>query len=314
MTETVDIWEKPQKNPMYMILGWRQWADAGSTSSGLPQYIIDQTHAHRIGTIHPGGFYLFQFPGTHDLVRPIVKFTQGYPDFLQSQRNDFYYAEVGNSGLIIFLGDEPHLDVERYVSTILDTAVNLGVKRIVGLGGVFGEVPYDKERNITCNYSLAHMKEEITKLSVSFSDYEGGASIGSIVCRRSADRGIEYIGLYAYAPLYDFSEIEHIETTIRIENDFTAWLGIMQRINYMLKLNLELSDLEEKSQNLIGLIDTKVDEFEKAAPQVGVRDYFQKLSDAFTETPFNPYEDVWEEKLRQILDKFESNDEDEKKE
>lgn len=314
MTETAEIWEYPQKSPMYMIVGWRQWADAGSTSSGLPQYLIEHTKAHRIGTIQPGGFYLFQFPGTHDLVRPVVKFNQGYPEFLQSQRNEFYYAEIGNNGLVIFIGDEPHMDVERYIGAILDVAVNLGVKRIVGLGGVFGEVPFDKDRNISTNYSLPHMKEEIRKLAVLLSDYEGGASIGSILCRRSADRGMEYVGLYALAPLYDFSEIEHIETTIRIENDFTAWLGIMQRVNYMLKLNIELSDLEEKSQHLIELIESKVEEFDSTAPQVGIRDYFKKLSDAFKETPFNPYDDVWDEKLRQILDKLESDSDSETKE
>jgi proteasome assembly chaperone (PAC2) family protein len=308
MTETLEIWEKPEFNPVYMIVGWKQWADAGSTSSGLPQYIIDRTQARRIGTIHPGGFYLFQFPGTHDLVRPVVKFTQGYPEFLQSQRNDIYYAEVGNCGLVIFIGDEPHLDIERYVAALLDAAVTLGVKRIIGLGGVFGEVPYDKDRNISSNYSLTHMKEEVRKLAVSLSNYEGGASIGSVVCRRSTDRGIEYVGLYAFAPMYDFSGIEQIETTVRIENDFTAWLGIMQRINYMVKLNFDLSDLEEKSQHLIEMIDAKVSEFDTAAPQIGVRDYFRKLSEAFTETPFSPYEDVWEEKLRQILDKFDTND------
>jgi proteasome assembly chaperone (PAC2) family protein len=311
MTETVEIWEQPKINPMYMIVGWRQWADAGSTSSGLPQYIIERTKARRIGKLHPGGFYLFQFPGTHDLVRPVVKFNQGYPDYLQSQRNDFFFSEVGNSGLVIFIGDEPHLDVERYVTAILDTAVGLGVKRIIGLGGVFGEVPYDKERNVSCNISLPHLKDEVKKLAVSLSDYEGGASIGSIVCRRSADRGIEYVGLYAFAPMYDFSGIEQIETTVRIENDFTAWLGIMHRINFMTKLNFDLADLEEKSQQLIELIDSKVEEFDTAAPQVGVRDYFRKLSEAFTETPFNPYDDVWDEKLRQILDKFDSDDKNE---
>ncbi len=296
-----------------MIVGWRQWADAGSTSSGLPQYLIEQTKAHRIGTLHSGGFYLFQFPGTHDLVRPVVRFNQGYPEYLQSQRNEFYYADMGNMGLVIFIGDEPHLDIERYVAALLDVAVELGVKRIVGMGGVFGEVPYDKDRNISSNYSLPHMKEEIKKLAVLLSDYEGGASIGSIVCRRSADRGMEYVGMYAFAPLYDFSEIERIETTIRIENDFTAWLGIMQRVNYMLKLNFDLSDLEEKSQHLIELIETKVKEFDNTAPQVGIRDYFKKLSDTFTETPFSPYDDVWEEKLRQILDKLESDDDSNKK-
>lgn len=308
MTETYEIWEKPKINPVYMVVGWKQWADAGSTSSGLPQYLIEKTKARRIGTIHPGGFYLFQFPGTHDLVRPAVKFNQGFPEYLQSQRNEFYLAEVGNNSLVIFIGDEPHMDVERYIAAILDAGVSMNVKRIIGLGGVFGEVPYDKDRNISCNYSLPHLKDEIRKLAVSLSDYEGGASIGSIICRRSADRGIEYVGMYAFAPMYDFSGIEQIETTVRIENDFTAWLGIMQRINYMVKLNFDVSDLEEKSQHLIELIDAKVEEFDTAAPQVGVRDYFKKLSESFTETPFSPYEDVWEEKLRQILDKLDTSD------
>lgn len=308
MADTFEIWEKPINSQMYMIVGWKQWADAGSTSSGLPQYIIERTHARRIGTIHPGGFYLFQFPGTHDLVRPIVKFTQGYPEFLQSQHNEFYYAEMGTTGLVIFIGDEPHLDIERYVAGLLDVAVTLGVQRIIGLGGVFGEVPYDKDRNISCNYSLPHMKEEIKKLVVTLSDYQGGASIGSIICRRSTDRGMEYVGLYALAPLYDFSEIEKIGTTIRIENDFTAWLGIMRRINHMIKLNFDTLDLEEKSQNLIKLIDTKVAEYDNAAPLVGVRDYFRKLSEAFTEASFDPLYDVWDEKLRHILDKFDSEE------
>lgn len=308
MTDTYELWEQPKISPTFMIVGWRQWADAGSTSSGLPQYIIDQTKARRIGTIKPGGFYLFQFPGTHDLVRPVVKFNQGFPEFLQSQKNDFYFAEVGNTGLVIFIGDEPHMDIERYVGAILDAAESLGVKRIIGLGGVFGEVPYDKDRNISSNYSLPHMKDEVRKLAVSLSDYEGGASIGSFICRRSADKGMEYVGLYAFAPMYDFSGIERIETTVRIENDFTAWLGIMQRVNYMIKIDFDLSDLEEKSHQLIELIDVKVDEFDTNAPQVGVRDYFKKLSDAFTETTFNPYDDMWDEKLRQILDKFDSKD------
>ena len=38
----------------YMIAGWRrQWSDGGEISSGLPQYLIDQTKARRIGEMGP---------------------------------------------------------------------------------------------------------------------------------------------------------------------------------------------------------------------------------------------------------------------
>ena len=67
MSDAVEIWETPKAREIYMLAGWRQWADAGSISSGLPQYLIQQTGARHIGSIRSDGFYLFQFPGTHDL-------------------------------------------------------------------------------------------------------------------------------------------------------------------------------------------------------------------------------------------------------
>ena len=115
MNPALNIWEQPSSREMYLIAGWRQWADAGSMSSGLPQYLIKQTGARQIGEIKNDGFYLFQFPGTHDLVRPVVKFQRGYPESLQTKRNEIFYRGDEDRGVIILVGDEPHLDVERYV-------------------------------------------------------------------------------------------------------------------------------------------------------------------------------------------------------
>jgi proteasome assembly chaperone (PAC2) family protein len=309
MAETFEIWEKPAAEEIYLLIGWRQWADAGSVSSGLPQYLIQQTNARQIGAIRPDGFYLFQVPGTHDLLRPVVKFVDGYPASLQAQRNEFYYAEENQHGLVFFLGDEPHLDVERYVGALLDAAEALRVKRIIGFGGVYGELPYDKERMVSCTYSLPRLKPELDNLAVNLSDYHGGASISSYLCRRAGEREIEFISFYAFVPTYDFSQIAQSGSTIRIENDFMAWLGVMRRVNYMLKLGLDLTELEQKSKRLVEVIDEKVDEVEKAAPQLGVRDYLKRLSDAFTENPFSPLDEFWEEELRQIFDKYDDEDE-----
>ena len=78
MDDWVELWEKPIAEKKYMIAGWQQWADAGAISSGLPQYLVDQTNARKIGQIKPDGFYLFQLPGTHHLLRPEVKLDEGY--------------------------------------------------------------------------------------------------------------------------------------------------------------------------------------------------------------------------------------------
>jgi proteasome assembly chaperone (PAC2) family protein len=308
MSDALEIWEHPKSKQIYMIAGWRQWADAGSISSGLPQYLIQQTGAKQIGSIRPEGFYLFQFPGTHDLVRPVVKFKDGYPVSLQTPRNEIFYAENQARGIVFFLGDEPHLDIERYVANFLQVAQTLGVKRIIGLGGVYGELPYEKERMVSSIYSVPRIKEEINKLSVDLSDYHGGASIESFICRRAGEQEMEFVAFYAFVPTYDFSKIAQIGSSVRIENDFMAWLGVMRRVNHMLNLEIDLSDLEEKSNHLIEVMDSKVDELESLAPQLGVRDYLKRLSDEFTEVIFDPLDDVWGDEIRRLMDKFDEDD------
>lgn len=307
MTETIKLWERPEADELIMLIGWRQWADAGSVSSGLPQYLIQQTSARQIGEIRPDGFYMFQIPGTHDLVRPVIRFNEGYPDSLQRQQNEFYYVEMGHKGVIIFLGDEPHLDAERYVNALISAARQLNVSRMISFGGVYGELPYDKERLISAIYSLPKLKSDLKELSVNFSNYQGGASIGSYVCRRAGELGIDFVGFYAFVPNYDFSALAKIENTIRVENDFIAWLNIMRRVNFWLKINFNLDDLEERSERLVEVINAKINELDEAVPHAGLREYLQRLSDEFEETPFNPLDEVWEEELKRLFDKMDDD-------
>ena len=298
----LELSEIPQSSKMYMLIGWRQWADAGSISSGLPQYIVDQTRARHIGTLDNSGFYLFQFPGTHDLVRPVVRFNNGYPEALEAPQNDFYYAEVEDNGLVIFIGDEPHLDAERYIATILEAARKLKVSRIVGFGGVYAEVPYDKTRSVSGTYSLKSLKPELEELSVNFSNYEGGASIGSFICRRAGDQKLPYVSFYAFVPTFDLTNVSSIGNTMRLENDYMAWLDVMRRVKHFLKVPFDLTDLQAKSEQLVTILDSKIDELDRRSPDAGLRIYFDRLSEDYEEAPFNPLASVWEDTISRLLD------------
>ena len=61
MDDRLQLWEKPVADRKYMIAGWQQWADAGSISSGLPEYLVDVTGARKVGEIESDDFYLFQW-------------------------------------------------------------------------------------------------------------------------------------------------------------------------------------------------------------------------------------------------------------
>lgn len=308
MSDAVELWETPESQEIYMIAGWRQWADAGSISSGLPQYIIEKMSAQRIGTIHPDGFYLFQIPGTHDLIRPVVNFSEGFPASLDVPHTDLFYTGNERQGLLILIGDEPHLDIERYIASVLQIARSFHVKRIIGLGGVYGELPFDKERPVSATISLRRLKREVERLAVELSNYRGGASIGSYLCRRAGEKRMEYVGLYGFVPAYDFSSLGQAGSAIRLENDFTAWLGIMRRITYMIRMDFDLTELETRSEYLIQVVNDRIDEIEQVAPDLGVRAHLQRISDEFTETIFTPDSGFWEEKLKGLFDKLDSDE------
>jgi proteasome assembly chaperone (PAC2) family protein len=301
MDELVELREKPVADQMYMIAGWHQWADAGNISSGLPEYLIQHTGARKIGEIGEDGFYLFQVPGTHHFLRPEIKLKDGYRQELAEQLNEFYYTGDDEKGLVIFLGEEPHLNVERYTQAFLDAVTALRIGRVAALGGVYGAMPYDKDREVSCVYSLRSMKDDLSEYAVRFSDYEGGSTIGTLLVDRAERRRIEFIDLYAFVPAYDFGEFDDQLQGIRIENDFKAWYDLMRRLNHMFDLGMDLSDLEGQSSELIGALHTKIEELERQLPELNVREYMQELARDFTERSFMPLDDVWERELGDLF-------------
>ncbi|MBN1991243.1 MAG: PAC2 family protein [Anaerolineae bacterium] len=140
MADLIELWEKPKAQEKYMIVGWHQWADAGSISSGLPQYLIEQMGARKIGQLNAEGSYLFQIPGTHHFLRPEIKLKEGYRQSLQVHKNEFFYTGDDKKGLVIFLGDEPHLHADQYAESFFDVVEALHVKRVAAVGG--GVWPY----------------------------------------------------------------------------------------------------------------------------------------------------------------------------
>jgi len=271
-------------------------------SSGLPQYLIDTTRARKIGKIQSGGFYLFQIPGTHHLLRPVVKLDEGHRQELQERRNEFFYSGDDGEGFLIFLGDEPHRNEEQYARAFLDAAEDLGVGRIAVVAGVHGPMPYDKDREISCVYSLPGMREELTRYAVKFSNYEGGATIGVYLADRAEQRGIELLVFYAMVPSYDFSESSVLTQRMAMGEDFKAWYDLMRRLNHMFKLDMDLSDLGRRSEDLISEWDSKINELAEKMPQLKVREYMKGVNEGFTEVPFMPLSEVWEEELGHLFD------------
>jgi proteasome assembly chaperone (PAC2) family protein len=285
-----------------LIAGWCQWADAGSVSTGLPQYLIERTHAAKIGALKPGGFYLFQLPGTHDFLRPAVRLNDGHREELQERANEFFRSRTGGDEFLVFLGEEPHRNAEQYAQAFFDAVEELGVTRVAAVAGVHAPVPYDWHREVSCVYSLPPMKDELSHYGVRFSNYEGGATISMYLASEAELRGVEFFRFCAMVPCYDFSTDVVAVERIAMDEDFRAWYELLRRLDHMFNLALDLTELERLSGELVEEWDAKVDHLARTQPRLDVSEYLREVNAEFTAESFDPLSGVWGDVLRDVFE------------
>ena len=272
---------KKSDKPTFMIAGFNQWANAGNVSSGIPEYLIEKLHARKVGHIRKDDFYIFQLPGSHFMFRPAIKNVEGYEeDYEEEPVNDFHYAEIGGKGLVIFTGTEPNQREDMYVKTLLDGAEELGVRRIIVPAGVGGEVPFDKERLVSCNYSLKRMKEELEKYAVTFSNYSRNATIGMVINHYCKERGIESVRLSARTPSYQLS--------LTLSTDKRAMYDILRRTRYMFGIKLDLSDLEKEIKQQVADFEIALRRLYTDNPELEpqITTYMGQIEEGFRELNF----------------------------
>jgi len=220
---------------------------------------------------------------------------------MQKRHNDFYYAGDEVPGLYIFLGEEPHLNEEAYADAFFSFVRDMNIRRVIAVGGVYGSMPYEKDRSISCTYSLAYMHDELEKYAVRFSNYNGGTTIGSYMVYRAQYHGIEFITWNAFVPAYDFAPHSMMAQEMRIERDYRAWYELAHRFNHMFDLRIDLADLNQHGRELTEALDSKLGDLDREQPRLGVKDYLKEIDEEFEEKPFLPLDDMWEQELSDLF-------------
>ena len=288
MAESLVTFER-KPNGRYLIAGWqRQWSDGGGISGGLPEYLIDKMSAEKIGEMNQTVSelcYPFQVAGTHDTYRPKTSYLEGLPASPLQRENGFY--DAGN-GLIIFLGEEPWLQVERYANAFFEGIRELGIIKTVAVEGVNGAAPPDLERRINCVYSKTEMKETLEKYGVQFSSYGSEGSRGPtiamalITLAHYEHKDVEMFRLGALAPLYPFTTGDSDQ--VGINNDHQSYYDIMRRVRSIFGLELDLSELQVMGESESRELTERLKQISEANPEA--KQLIDKIRDDFVYTPF----------------------------
>jgi proteasome assembly chaperone (PAC2) family protein len=203
MPRQLQIDAEPKIPGAQMVLGLSGWMDGAGASMGTVDWMIRSFPARRLGRIEPEDFYLYSFPGSMEIAamfRPHTRIEEGVVVEYEPPENLLYYCE--DPPLILAKGREPNIRWREYVDCLLETARRFDVARIVFIGSVGGMVPHTREPRFSASVSDPAMRDELARHGVSFSDYEGPASIVTYLTVRAAEERIPMAVLVAEIPAY----------------------------------------------------------------------------------------------------------------
>ena len=288
------IFEKPNLQQPSMVVGFSGWLDGGEASTGTVEYLIKKLSPKPFASIPVDDYGVFQVPGI-EVVRPHVKTRDGVVEEVSFPKNELFYWKKPRSSkgsdLILLLGTEPNTRWQDYIRSVINLALEFRVKRLFSFGGVLAKAPHTKEPIVSCSVSDAKLKEVVSSYAVQFSNYEGPATFNSAVVAACKEKGIDAIHMTARALYYP-------EFNIAVPHNPKVIFALVRRLNRLLNLKLDLSDLEQESRELEDRLNSLVSQ---SAP---LRDYVRELEESYQELRFEDSAEAAPEDLIKGVEEF----------
>jgi len=236
--------EKPELRQPYLLCGINGWVDGGEAATGTVQYLIKKLRAKKFAEMPLARYHVFQVPGQLSL-RPQIKIENGLLKKHVLPQNEFFYwiNPSSDHDLILYLGTEPNTNWEEYTENILNLARNFNVSRIYVPGGVLDKTPHTREAGVFCACSSRELRQEMMRYAMQASNYEGPGSFTITMLHMSQKRNMPFVSIIARSTYYP-------EFNVVIPRNPKAIKAIVLRLNSLLHLNLDISDLDQEASEL----------------------------------------------------------------
>ncbi|MAG14802.1 MAG: hypothetical protein CL874_02845 [Dehalococcoidales bacterium] len=288
----VMILERPKLRQPYMVCGLSGWVDGGESASGSARYLIKKLKAQKFAEIPIAPYHIFQMPGELSQ-RPKIKIENGLLKEHRFPQNQFYYAvnPDADNDLILYLGMEPNLKWEEHAEAILSVANEFSVTRIYLLGGVLDKTPHTREPGVSCACSSVELREEMLKYGTLYSNYEGPGSFGTTLLQSCRQKQMPMVILITRATYYP-------EFNIIIPHNPKAIRAVVKRLNSLLRLSLDISDLSREAEEF----EAKLSFMASHNPEFQA--YVTELEKDFTEVQYKEPLDISASEAVRLAEEF----------
>jgi len=220
----------PELNAPHAMVTLYPWVDIGGVGSMTVTLLEDYFNSSPLGKLaKPGNFFDFT------RYRPVIHLVEGRREIEIPNSYISYAKYLSGNDFLFFHLLEPHMQGEDYADSVLKVLQKFGVRRYCLIGSMYDAVPHTRPL-IVSGSGAGVVGEELRRLGVQSSDYEGPTTITVMVSQKAPKYNIEVASLVVHLPQY-----------VRLEKDYAGVLRLMEVLCSLYHLPLALEEVKREA-------------------------------------------------------------------
>lgn len=219
-----------------MICAFSGWNDAGEAATASVEHLALSWDARAYGSLDPEEYYDFQ------VNRPHVALMKGVSRQIVWSTVHVNIARMPVSGndVVLVSGPEPNLKWKTFCEEILDVARDLGVERIILLGGMSTDTHFERPVPVT---GTAWDPQSAKRYGVTQSSYEGPTGITGLLHDAAVRAGIPAVSFWAGTPYY-----------VSAPTWAPATVALLRRLEEVVEEPISVEDLARQADAAISIV------------------------------------------------------------
>ena len=222
----------PELREPHALVMLKPWIDVGSVGTLILSWLEAHFGAKDLGRLaRPGDFFDFT------RYRPTTYIEEGKRQVtLPNTYVTYGKQKSGNDFLFLHLL-EPHSHGEVYAESIVQLLVRFGVKRYCQIGSMYDYVPHTRPLVVTGGAVGEKTQQELKRMGIQSSDYQGPTSINFLVSQQIPDLGMETMSLIVHLPQYT-----------QLDEDYMGSVRIMTALSSVYDLPVDETYIKKAEQ------------------------------------------------------------------
>ena len=260
MSSLYSMVEQPDLESPVLLMVLKGWIDAGLGADGAADVITE--HLDRRTVARFDADQLLDWRAR----RPTMRLVDGVNTQLAWEETELSWAkDASGNDILLLLGNEPDHAWLTFSEQVVDLAVDLGARLVVGLGAYPTPVPHTRAPLVAASASSSELAEGLLRNTV-----EVPSGVQGMIERRAALRGLPALGLWVQVPHY-----------VAAMPYPAASLALIERANAVAGLDLPRGDLAHQATANRARIDELIAQNPEHAAML---EQLEQAADAHTAT------------------------------